>query len=256
MVVIHQQGRPQFVRTIGSGGNATTAAIAAGLDLPLADAEALKRRIGEPTPQVQSAERAAQPSLTNWREIRNSIQYFASLPGRLPVSGCWSPAVAPTFTAWIPLLEAQVRLPVQPASPLARLDVSKVEMTQEQMSQVGAVLSTPIGLALPESNQDAKKFNLLPPEAIKQAKLKKVQERTLIGAVALIVLLGGLGVWRYFQVQGAQNNVNSLNASIATLNAEIPKYDLVVKANNAFKRARPAGLGAGLLVDWPPPWPT
>ncbi len=85
VVVIHQQGRPQFVRTIGSGGNATTAAIAAGLDLPLADAEALKRRIGEPTPQVQSAERAAQPSLNELAgEIRNSIQYFASLPGRLP----------------------------------------------------------------------------------------------------------------------------------------------------------------------------
>ncbi len=131
--------------------------------------------------------------------------------------------VAPTSTALIPLLEAQIRLPVQPASPLARLDVSKVEMTQEQMSQVGAVLSTPIGLALPESNKDAKKFNLLPPEAIKRAKLKKLQERTLIGAVALIVLLGGFGIWRYFQVRSAQNNVNALQTSITALNAEIPK---------------------------------
>ena len=41
--------------------------------------------IGEPTPQVQSAERAAQPSINELAgEIRNSIQYFASLPGRLP----------------------------------------------------------------------------------------------------------------------------------------------------------------------------
>ena len=34
VVVVHQQGRPQFVRTIGSGGNATTAAVSAALDLP------------------------------------------------------------------------------------------------------------------------------------------------------------------------------------------------------------------------------
>ena len=39
VVVVHQQGRPQFVRTIGSGGNATTAAVSAALDLPISDAE-------------------------------------------------------------------------------------------------------------------------------------------------------------------------------------------------------------------------
>ena len=35
VVVVHQKGRPQFVRTIGSGGNATTAAISAALDIPI-----------------------------------------------------------------------------------------------------------------------------------------------------------------------------------------------------------------------------
>ncbi len=48
VVVIHQNGRPQFVRTIGSGGNAVTAAIASSLDLPLADAESLKRSLADP----------------------------------------------------------------------------------------------------------------------------------------------------------------------------------------------------------------
>ena len=59
VVVVHQQGRPQFVRTIGSGGNATTAAVSAALDLPISDAEGVKRRIGEPVAQMQAAERAA-----------------------------------------------------------------------------------------------------------------------------------------------------------------------------------------------------
>ncbi|MGO9030085.1 MAG: type IV pilus assembly protein PilM [Acidimicrobiales bacterium] len=253
VVVIHQQGRPQFVRTIGSGGNATTAAIAAGLDLPLTDAEALKRRLGEPTPQVQAAERTAQPSINDLvTEIRNSIQYFASLPGRLPVSRVLITGGGSYLHGLVFALETQIRLPVQPVSPLARLDVSKVGMSPEQMSQVGAVLSTPIGLALPESNPSVKKFNLLPPEAIKRARMKKIQERTLVGAIVLIALVAGLGVWKYLQVHNAQNSVDTLNASIASLNAEIPKYDLVVAANNAFtegKTRRATVLNSA--IDWP-----
>ena len=61
VVVVHQQGRPQFVRTIGSGGNATTAAVSAALDLPISDAEGVKRRIGESIPQMMAAERVLRP---------------------------------------------------------------------------------------------------------------------------------------------------------------------------------------------------
>ncbi len=61
VVVVHQGGRPQFVRTIGSGGNATTAAISAALDIPIVDAETLKYRFGEDSAQIQAAERVAQP---------------------------------------------------------------------------------------------------------------------------------------------------------------------------------------------------
>src|SRR3984957_4963175 len=65
VVVVHQNGRPQFVRTIGSGGNAPTAAVSAALDLPVTDAEGVKRRIGEPMAQMQAAERAAQASMND-----------------------------------------------------------------------------------------------------------------------------------------------------------------------------------------------
>ena len=113
VVVVHQQGRPQFVRTIGSGGNATTAAVSAALDLPVSDAEGVKRRIGEPVAQMQAAERAAQASMTELvGEIRNSIQYFASLPGRLPVSRVLVTGGGSELHGLQSMLEAQVRLPV------------------------------------------------------------------------------------------------------------------------------------------------
>lgn len=253
VVVVHQQGRPQFVRTIGAAGNATTAAISAALDLPIIDAEGLKRRLGEQVAQMQTAERAAQPSMNELvGEVRNSIQYFASLPGRLPVSRVLVTGGGSDLRGLVPMLEAQVGLPIVTVSPLDRLDISKMDLTDEQAAEVGPVLATPIGLALPEPDKAVKKFNLLPPEVANRARMKRIQERTLVGCVAVLVLLLAFGAWKFLQVRSAQNNVDALQSEIATLNAQVPKYDLVVAANNAYT----AGLTrrASVLnsaVDWP-----
>ena len=253
VVVIHQNGRPQFVRTIGSGGNATTAAIASALDLPLADAEALKRRLGDPTPQVHAAQQAIQETVDNLiSEIRNSIQYFASLPSRLPVSRILVTGGGSSLHGFIPMLGAQIHLPVHSVSPLARLDITKVDLTPDQAAEVSPVLSTPIGLALPESNPAVKQFNLLPPEVIRRTRLNNIQQRTMQVAAVIVVLLAAFGVWKVFQVHSAQNDVSALNSSISTLNAQIPKYDLVVAADTAYtqgKARRTAVLGQS--IDWP-----
>ena len=253
VVVVHQKGRPQFVRTIGSGGNATTAAISGALDVPLPDAEGMKRRLGEEDVQLQTALRAAQPTMADLvGEIRNSIQYFASLPGRLPVSRVLVTGGGSALYGLLPMLEDQVHLPVLPVSPLARLNMSKLDLTEAQMNEVGPVLSTPIGLALPEPDKSVKKFNLLPPEVAERARMKRIQERTVIGCVAVLVLLVGFGAWKFLQVHNAQNNVNDLQSEITTLNAQVPKYDLVVAANNAYSAgvARRATV-LNTAIDWP-----
>ncbi len=253
VVVIHQNGRPQFVRTIGSGGNATTAAIASALDLPLADAESLKRRLGDPSPQVEAALQSIQGTVDDLiNEIRNSIQYFASLPDRLPVSRIQVTGGGSSLHGFIPMLGAQIHLPVQSVSPLARLDITKVDLTPDQAADVSAVLSTPIGLALPESNPAVKQFNLLPPEVIRRTRINNIQQRTIQVAAAIVVLLAIFGVWKIFQVHSAQNDVNTLNSSIGTLNAQIPKYNLVVAADTAYTQGqarRTAVLGQS--IDWP-----
>ncbi len=253
VVVVHQQGRPQFVRTIGSGGNATTAAVSAALDLPISDAEGVKRRIGEPMAQMQAAERAAQTSMTELvGEIRNSIQYFASLPGRLPVSRVLVTGGGSDLAGLHKMLEEQVRLPVLTVSPLARLDTSKLDLSEEQAREVGPVLATPIGLALPEPDKTVKKFNLLPPEVAKRMRMKKLQERTLLAGVVVIIALALFGGWKFYQVHNAQNNVNAIQANIASLNAQVPKYDLVVAANSAYSAGvarRDSVLSSA--VDWP-----
>jgi type IV pilus assembly protein PilM len=253
VVVVHQQGRPQFVRTIGSGGNATTAAVSAALDLPISDAEGVKRRIGEPVAQLQAAERAAQASMNELvGEIRNSIQYFASLPGRLPVSRVLITGGGSDLVGLHRMLEDQVRLPVLTVSPLARVDISKLDLSEEQAREVGPVLATPIGLALPEPDKAVKKFNLLPPEVAKRMRMKKIQERTILAGIVVIIALALLGGWKFYQVHNAQNNVDAIQANITALNAQVPKYDLVVSAENAYTAAEDRRASVlDSAVDWP-----
>jgi hypothetical protein len=150
------------------------------------------------------------------------------------------------------MLGAQIHLPVHSVSPLARLDITKVDLTPDQAAEVSPVLSTPIGLALPESNPAVKQFNLLPPEVIRRTRLNNIQQRTMQVAAVIVVLLAAFGVWKVFQVHSAQNDVSALNSSISTLNAQIPKYDLVVAADTAYtqgKARRTAVLGQS--IDWP-----
>jgi hypothetical protein len=253
VVVVHQNGRPQFVRTIGSGGNTTTAAISAALDIPIIDAETLKYRFGEESAHIQAAERIARPSMLELvDEIRNSIQYFASLPGRLPVSQVLVTGGGSELHGLVPMLEGQVRIPVRIASPLDRLDVSKLDLTAEQAAEVAPVLASPIGLALPEPDKAVRVFNLLPPEIAQKARLKRIQERTMMGAVAVLVLLVLFGGWKFLKVHNEQNSVNDLQANIASLNAQVPKYNLVVAANEAYTKglARRASV-LNTAVDWP-----
>ena len=253
VVVVHQNGRPQFVRTIGSGGNATTAAISASLDIPIVDAETIKYKFGEDSTQIQAAEQIAQtPMLELVDEIRNSIQYFASLPGRLPVSQVLVTGGGSELRGLVPMLESQVRIPVRAGSPMERLDATKLDLSPEQTAEVGPVLASPIGLALPEPDKAVQTFNLLPPEVAAKARMKRIQDRTLVGSVAVLALLVLFGGWKFLQVHNEQNTVNGLQANIATLNAQVPKYDLVVAANDAYTKglARRASV-LNAAVDWP-----
>ncbi len=253
IVAIHQQGRPQFVRTVGSGGNDTTAAISATLDIPLGDAESIKRRIAEQTGQMLLAEHAALPSMTGQvAEIRNSIQYFASLPDRLPVAQITVTGGGSELHGMSELIAEQTGLPVLKVSPFDRIDVTPLNLNEEQVELVGSILSAPIGLALPEPDKNVKKFNLLPPEVAKRSMIKRVQKRVLVGCGAVVVLALAFGGWKALQVNNEQNNVNTIQSNISSLQAQIPRYNKVVAANYAYTAGlRRRASVVNTAIDWP-----
>ena len=252
VVVVHQGGRPQFIRTIGTGGNAATAAIASALDLPMPDSEGIKRRLGEGSPQVQSAETAVQPSITEIAgEIRNSIQYFATLPGRAAIARVALTGGGARLRGLIKQIRAQVRIPVEYVSPLTRLDLSRIELSAEQAASIEPVLAAPIGLALPEPNASVRKFNLVPPEVARRVFEHRIARRGFAIAGAIALLLVAFSGWKFWQVHSAEGDVSSLHATVDSLNNQIPTFDKVVAIANELRTAKTEVSALSVkAVDW------
>ncbi len=172
----------------------------------LADAEALKRRLGEPVPQVQAAERAARASMAELvGEIRNSIEYFASLPGRAPISRVLLTGGGSRVGGLVETLQAQVRIPGARSCPrLSRLDLRKLDQKSEQLAAIDPVATTPIGLALPEPNPSVQKFNLIPPEVKERSFQRTLKRRSILVGSTVVVLLVLGGVLQYLRYHFVQ----------------------------------------------------
>lgn len=253
VIVVHQQQRPQFVRTIGMGSNLATTAISSALDLPFADAEAIKRRLGGAGTELSSAERAVQPTIGELvGEIRNSIQYFASLPGRSAITSVTVTGAGTRLRSLFEQLQSQVRIPVGFVSPLSQLDLSGFDLSPEQTESIELVLAAPIGLALPEPNSAVKKFDLVPQDVIRRQHERQLMKYSAIGAAAVVVVLGAFSAWKFLQVQSAQKDVATLTSSVQGLKAQIPKFNRVVRAHNELNIARGnIRRLESTAVDWP-----
>lgn len=252
VMVVHQAGRPLFIRTVATGGNAATDAIAGSLDLPMADAENLKRTLDGSTPQLKSAQRATIPVIEELvGEIRNSLHYFSSMPGRDPLSRVLVTGGGSLLTGFLEELQGQVRLPVMAVSPLDRMDTSGIVQDPSQVMALAPVFATAVGLVLPEPNVAVRKFNLVPPEILRRAFERKVTRYTSRAAAVVAVALVGFGGWKLWSVHSAENTVSNLNSSVAALNAEIPTYNKVVETINELHASQgQVSHLTGVAVDW------
>lgn len=151
-VVIHEQGQPRFVRTVANlGGEIATEAVAASLDLELADAEVAKRQIGlnGPAPVVApiaessvfSSSVAAEEVPTDPRaaavigvlnpwattvvsEIRNSLDYYQADPTSAPLQGLTLVGRTVQLDGMVERVATQLPLPVRVMEPWAGLPTS------------------------------------------------------------------------------------------------------------------------------------
>jgi type IV pilus assembly protein PilM len=234
LVVVHERGALQFVRTIDLGGDSTTRSIAGALDLPESDAEVVKRALGTDAanldPMARSAVQEAIDELVT--EILNSVRFYAAQPGRRPVSRLLVTGGGAQTDGFLSELQRASSVPVVLASPLSMTDTSRLPITAEEAAAIDPTLAVPVGLAL--SDPTGRPFNLLPSEVVARATERKVKRGLLVGAGGVAVLLIGLSAWRITAVNSAKDQVASLTSQIHVIKTvEIPKYNKAVQLKNS-----------------------
>ena len=130
------------------------------------------------------------------------------------------------LTGFVEQLQQQLRVPVVVGSALGRIDCTRLGLPPEEIGRLDPAMAVVVGLALP-SAKDVKQLDLLPPEFLAQRARKRVERNVILVAVVIVIAMLGLTAWRIYKIHSAENTVGSLQAQVATLNAEIPKYDKV-----------------------------
>jgi type IV pilus assembly protein PilM len=157
-VAVHDEGVPEFVRTLGTGGNDLTAAIAADLDVAPETAEHLKRQLMCGTPDfttsrrdhesIERARRAIERPLgILLDEVRSSIDYYRNQGGaahlnRVVVTGGGSQL--PDVTGRLCML---LGLGVDLARPRDELTIGDVGFDEADLPRLDPYLPAAVGLA-------------------------------------------------------------------------------------------------------------
>jgi type IV pilus assembly protein PilM len=229
MVVVHHGGILQFVRTIDVGGDTVTRAVAAALDIPIADAELIKREISSPGQHDQAAINAVARVVEQLAdEVRNSLRFFGSMTGRTaPVRVLVTGGGART-AGLLDQLRVRMDLPVMEASPLSFVDVSRIEVSAGEAESINQTVAVPLGLAL---NGPARtRFELMPPEVAARRAARRRKRLLLLALVGLALVLAAASAVRVLAIRSAEHQVAVLQSTIHTIETvQLPRYDKAVQ---------------------------
>ncbi|MDA8074845.1 MAG: type IV pilus assembly protein PilM [Actinomycetota bacterium] len=229
MVVVRHGGTLQFVRTIDMGGDTVTRALASALDIPIADAEILKRRLALPGAHDPAAKRAVSDVVEQLAdEVKSSLRFFGTLPGRTPPSRVLVTGGGARTVGLLEQLRLLIDVPVLEASPLSLVDASGIHVSASEADSINQTVAVPIGLAL---NGPARtRFELIPPEVAARRAARRRKRQLSIALAGLVVALGAVSAWRVLAVRNAQREVQVLQSTIHTVNTvEMPRYDKAVR---------------------------
>ncbi len=252
VVVVHENGIPKFVRTIGQGGDDVTEAIASSLDSPFEDAERLKWNLTLPGPQYATAQNVAiQTTNTLVNEIKNSVDYYDNQSATIKIQRVVVTGGGSLLEGLIARIQQPLRVPVVTARPLSGIDTSGYAMVPEDLAKLEPTLTTVLGLALPEPS-GVKPLNLLPEEITEKQAIAKIRKRvTAVCALVIILLIVylGYGITQYFTSKSDINNLTTQNTQLQAQATALNK----VAAQNAELQSFVAALTPLIQdeVNWP-----
>lgn len=254
-VVVHDRGLPRFVRSLSTGGNAITDAIATDQGIEPDEAEDLKRRTTDGGSSgdeaVARAERSIPAALRPiLEEIRGSLDFHLSQSeaerlGRVLLTGGSSrlPGLADR-------LSGLLGVPVVHADALSLVELGETGLDDEVLDRSAEVLAVPIGLALSGEpiGRGERRITLLPPEIA--AVRAERRQLTYVGAgvAALAALLLAVYLLRQGQVSDAEAAADAEEARTVELQQEIASLQDIAALEVEIADRR-AGVTAALAGD-------
>ncbi len=155
-IVVHEQGKPRFVRILPMGGADVTDALVAGLTIDAEEAESVKARIGlspegGPVPAEGAAKLIEQRASAFVDEVRGSIDYYLTQLGAVRISTVILTGGGSKLPGLHERLAAALHLPVEEGQPLTRVRLGKISQTPDELAQMSAICAVSIGLAMREA---------------------------------------------------------------------------------------------------------
>ena len=151
-VVIAIDGVPHFVRIIPAGGDDLTHALKLKMEVDVAEAEALKRRLGLAAQVATEQERKAVEIIYEVTgellgSLRNTISYFMNLRPQEPISRILVTGGGAQLLGFREALAETTRVPVTEADPLATIAVSS-NLDKGELDRNRTSITVALGLAL------------------------------------------------------------------------------------------------------------
>ena len=237
-VIVHEGGRPRFVRTVAAGGDMLTTAIGDELGVSPEAAEEAKRTVlaGDGDDGDDLARRAARVvelRLTGiLGEIQSSLAYWVAQSDR--------PLQRVVLTGGgVRAGDVAGRLALLVGVPVEAGTVRGVEAPEQALgSGDWADLTVAAGLALGGSRAGGWHIDLCPPQKRKLQFDRQLATRLGAVAAVLVVALGGLTVKSVLAIRQTRNQLSAQTNAVRGVEAELARYDSLRRLNTDLDAGR------------------
>lgn len=257
-IAVHENGIPQFVRVLGSGGRELTDAIATDLGVPAETAEALKRALGNPDgDEMVTRARTSidRPLSVLLDEVRSSIDYYRNQPGSAQLRRVIVTGGSAQLPGLPERLSALVGVPVEPAYMHDLLRIGDIGFAPDELPRLEPYLPAPVGLALGGANIGTV-IDLLPKHRNTSTKTRRGRDPRIIAAAAVgVIALAGVTYLAHSDVSSAKKKEATSQAAVKKLRSQI-YYQSQAGSTGASSSASAASLKSSVRtvlgedVDW------
>jgi len=223
-ISVHEDGIPQFVRVLGSGGRELTDAIATDLGVPAETAEALKRALANPAGDEMVARARTsvdRPLSVLLDEVRSSIDYYRNQPGSAQLRRVVVTGGSAQLPGLPERLSALVGVPVEPAYMHDLLRIGDIGFASDELPRLEPYLPAPVGLALGGAGVGTV-IDLLPKRRHTSSKSRgRVDQRAIAAAVVAVVGLAGLTYMAHSDAASAKSKNVTAQAAVKKLRSQL-----------------------------------